>query len=944
MDAPGRNVASLERMKLSRATRDALFASDAEKGAFGPSVTLRTFLKKVGETASPETAAQIVAARLGARLAAKSDPTPSEPGGPETQVSPALVQAFEEAAGLRKRTGGKDDWIGIRHVLFEILTSTRDPLAFERRDLFAAIGADEDDLAYRISRYCWNNREPQENEGEWRQLFDDRGVDPFGSPPGKSGVARLESDDPWSGSTADRVNATAEARAFAATVVSDQFRPPLAVGIFGDWGSGKSFFMRLLHEAVDRQQAMAPADPVEGGVGFLGHVVQVRFNAWHYADTNLWASLIDHIFTCLDRWAETHNAASRANNVFDRLSTARRLTIEAAEALISRREERVAAASALEKATLDRMKREAELASRPETYLQAAWASLVGTGKQREEVRKAGQLLGLGDVTSSASEFKAAATALDRELAGMVAFRSGLIRALAAPLVVVAVVAGMIVTPLVLAWISRATGDVSAVGAAVSGALAPLALGVSWAARRSNDALTKVRGFREQFDLAVAREVEQQRSGEEAARRQLIESESNLLEARKRLENATEMAAQAARDYQAETGKGRVLSFVRDRLSAGDYARQLGFVAMVRKDFEELSRLMTSTPSPDSAAKEKAHRKHVEKLVRDAAKDKLLQEEEISKLRKTLDPPDLEGPVFERIVLYIDDLDRCPTQQVVAVLQAIHLLLAFPLFVVFVAVDVRWLRHALAKEYRGQIAAAPDDSGVVATAGDYLEKIFQIPFWVRSMPPESTEAILEDRMGPDESGLLAGGGAAAAQGGPDPDESAGKASGEARMDPTAEALGEPSRRLRPGERTFIKAMAKVLDGSPRRTLRFINTYRIVKASFGAADLKRFEGGGYRAFATLLAVAVTADDLFPVIARALSGGGTVEDVLTCPEVRSSPCLGAIAEAFRQLSALGGMHSDLSHYCELVGRFSFHSACSDGAVSATPPGTPGRSAGG
>ncbi|MEZ5024500.1 MAG: P-loop NTPase fold protein [Chitinophagales bacterium] len=42
----------------------------------------------------------------------------------------------------------------------------------------------------------------------------------------------------------------------------------------------------------------------------------------------------------------------------------------------------------------------------------------------------------------------------------------------------------------------------------------------------------------------------------------------------------------------------------------------------------------------------------------------------------------------ERIVLYIDDLDRCPPKKVVEVLQAIHLILAFPLFVVVVGVDV----------------------------------------------------------------------------------------------------------------------------------------------------------------------------------------------------------------------------------------------------------------
>jgi len=49
-------------------------------------------------------------------------------------------------------------------------------------------------------------------------------------------------------------------------------------------------------------------------------------------------------------------------------------------------------------------------------------------------------------------------------------------------------------------------------------------------------------------------------------------------------------------------------------------------------------------------------------------------------LRKTIPPKDLR--YFSRIVLYIDDLDRCPPDSVADVLQAIHMLLFFPLFVV----------------------------------------------------------------------------------------------------------------------------------------------------------------------------------------------------------------------------------------------------------------------
>ncbi|MFD1052515.1 P-loop NTPase fold protein, partial [Kibdelosporangium lantanae] len=49
---------------------------------------------------------------------------------------------------------------------------------------------------------------------------------------------------------------------------------------------------------------------------------------------------------------------------------------------------------------------------------------------------------------------------------------------------------------------------------------------------------------------------------------------------------------------------------------------------------------------------------------------------------------------------YIDERDRCPTPVVIKVLEAVHLLLAFPLFVVVVAVDATWLTSSLRDHFR----------------------------------------------------------------------------------------------------------------------------------------------------------------------------------------------------------------------------------------------------
>ncbi|MEO7319189.1 MAG: P-loop NTPase fold protein, partial [Chthoniobacteraceae bacterium] len=72
------------------------------------------------------------------------------------------------------------------------------------------------------------------------------------------------------------------ARHLAQLIVAKKTPLPLSLGLFGDWGAGKSYFMRLLHQEIDLLSARN--DEV-----FCRKVVQIHFNAWHYLDTNLWA-------------------------------------------------------------------------------------------------------------------------------------------------------------------------------------------------------------------------------------------------------------------------------------------------------------------------------------------------------------------------------------------------------------------------------------------------------------------------------------------------------------------------------------------------------------------------------------------------------------------------------------------------------------------------------
>ena len=99
----------------------------------------------------------------------------------------------------------------------------------------------------------------------------------------------------------------------------------------------------------------------------------------------------------------------------------------------------------------------------------------------------------------------------------------------------------------------------------------------------------------------------------------------------------------------------------------------------------------------------------------------------------------------------------------VDVLQAVHLLLAFPLFVVVVGVDARWVTRSLKARYQ-QLLHNPSNRGNndnektgddneqvligAAKPSDYLEKIFQIPFWLNPMDKDARNRMV--------SGLLKG--------------------------------------------------------------------------------------------------------------------------------------------------------------------------------------------
>lgn len=93
-----------------------------------------------------------------------------------------------------------------------------------------------------------------------------------------------------------------------------------------------------------------------------------------------------------------------------------------------------------------------------------------------------------------------------------------------------------------------------------------------------------------------------------------------------------------------------------------------------------------------------------------------------------------------RVLIIIDDLDRCEPKKAVEVLQAIKLLLNFDRFIVFLGLDARVITRAVEKYYQNFLGT-PEASGY-----EYLDKIVQIPFCIPQLDTDTVQKFIRSQL------------------------------------------------------------------------------------------------------------------------------------------------------------------------------------------------------
>lgn len=797
---------------------------------------------------------------------------PSEKWSAAPGVSRSLYRAFEKA----KTLPSWDDVLATRHLVVALLDESETATNRNAWRLLEEAGIDRASILSAFVLSLAQHGVIQERDG-WAASA--AAVGPPKPPPRQ--MPPFWADFADGKAEHDCLELEGTVSAMASLIAAPELEGNLSLGIFGNWGSGKSFFMRRLREEIEHLSAQAQAHARAGAESaavdgsfpppvYWENIVNVEFNAWHYADANLWASMVAHLFEELRRPRGGAKQKSALDRALDQLALTVRARAEAEYERDTRQAARAEAESKLRRAQ-DAVERAQKLLSDASEI--SSWTSVNETFKAKGSEIAQQLAKARGDSPRAQADAKSAVGSVQelysevRELTST----SGRAHALLLRLLrdrkgrdVVYQAAALVLVPVLgLVMLEHFKPDFTSLGtsaaALIAGFTGAITRAATWlrdGAAATMSALEPLTKFRREIDAALALAEQSREKNLAELRRDLAAKTTALEGAQQSLAQKQAEVASAAETVKDVMNGSTITRFIEERLQSKQYQKELGLTAVIRQDFERLSELIQG----HNARRRKLFARANE--IKQKLQDALPQgdQAQLDDIFKDLG--------INRIVIYIDDLDRCPPQRVVAVLQTIHLLLAFPVFVVVVGVDARWVSHSLCQQYPALLSAAKQDRPTtgakleLVSAADYLEKIFQIPFWVPPLNSGATQRLLGQITGAwppplqavADPPVTAEGDPPPRRGSPEVDRmpapeappASSPAAGQREAGDGGSKLpaSAPQRprilRLSEDELTAMNQLALVIARSPRSTKRFVNSYCLLKSSLSSRDHARLK--------------------------------------------------------------------------------------------------------
>lgn len=530
----------------------------------------------------------------------------------------------------------------------------------------------------------------------------------------------------------DHFDIKKDVSAFARIIASKQLKPPLAIALFGEWGSGKSFFMEKLITKIN--EFTNPKSEQQKKI-YCDGIVQIRFNAWSYMDANLWASLVSNIYEKLDEYISKQtkgdSAKERVKSILNQelsvVNEEREKAIEAQKQLIATEKN-----LCLEKENLEKEKD--KLLS--ETFKKEIDKAYIDINKKLNfdnTLKKQLKLYGIDEARLNELA-KLSPNHVIQEIKSWYYFIKNLLHFNWWQIVMIVVCAVLLIVvncniPLVNHLVS---GHLTRAIISFFSIAGPVFVKFFNSAKVYIDSYEKVKRYKDELDNKLKEISIRHAIQIKVIEDKLSENNDKLVQKVTEIHKLDREIQTISHNLQYSVTQKAFLDFIKTKSSDEKYDKALSIISTIRKDFETLSELFHEYNIPPNLSDEEREEVKNKKAMIDSFKDQF---------KRPLD----------RIVLYVDDLDRCSEDRVIEVLEAVNLLMAYPLFVVIVGVDKRWVKNALHKKYELHFSkSSKDDTSKyeMILPEDYLEKIFQIPFQLQRASDEEVKSMIRKQLEP----------------------------------------------------------------------------------------------------------------------------------------------------------------------------------------------------